>query len=306
MKTRFWSPLIRLVTFVIIAQLTPLFAVAEIYGSGWYGELQVSAGYEDNLSRSYKEADLVDETSATITLGGGYATKIGQRMQVITGAYIGHTDRQNVSMLSNTAISLGSELTFQPSNAYRAPWYIARIDITRLDFEQSDPRDGYVFTGDLGMARRLAINSTGRIGYRYSDFVFIGKDVADERRHAAFDTAYHEIYLSADFRVTNNLGLVMAYSRRHGGFTSSVSGSPDPNAGYEAETEDPAFETCVNNRCDPWYAYRAVADTDIFDVGVVFAMAGATWDLSVRHLRADAPPQSYDNTLVQIGTIWNF
>ncbi|MEM7363665.1 MAG: hypothetical protein AAF525_06550 [Pseudomonadota bacterium] len=306
MKPRFRLPLIRLVTFWIIAQLTPHFAVAEIYGSGWYGELQLSAGHEDNLSRSYKDEDLLDETSATITIGGGYATKIGQRMQLISGAYVGYTDRQNVSVLSNTAVSLGSELIYQPSNAYDAPWYIASLDVTRLEFEDSDARDGYVFSGDLGMARRLTMRSTARIGYRYSDFVFVGKDVADERRHAAFDTAYHELYVSADMRLASNLGLIVAYSRRHGGFTSSVSGSPDPNAGYEAETADHAFETCVNNRCDPWYAYRAVADTDIIDVGLVFAMAGATFDVSIRHLTADAAPQRYDNTLVQIGTIWNF
>ena len=52
--------------FAIILSYLFLFSIsaqclADVYGSGWYREIQFSIEHEDNVSRSYKDEDLVSD-----------------------------------------------------------------------------------------------------------------------------------------------------------------------------------------------------------------------------------------------------
>jgi len=47
-------------------------AEADVYGSGWYGEVQAVYGVEDNITRTYQNGAISDEI-AFFSVGGGYS-----------------------------------------------------------------------------------------------------------------------------------------------------------------------------------------------------------------------------------------
>ncbi len=295
-----------LLTFFFFSiHLTPQSAVAEVYGSGWYREVQLAIGQEDNLARSYKAIDSFDDVITTGSLGIGFSKKLGDNMQYVAGGYVSYSQYDEFDDLSNTAISLNGTLIWQPEASYRKPWYRVAGEITRLDYKDSIAREGYLATLSFSANRRLGMRTIGRMGYRYLDFIFDVDDVL-ANKYAAFDVARHEFFAGMDYHLAGDTWLTIDYSYQHGGFTSSSSISPG-EIEYDAETEDPAFESCSVIRCVPFYAYRTIADVHSVDAAITFVAFGVDMDLSVRYL--DARPEndlSYDNWFAQIGAIWTF
>lgn len=283
-------------------------ARAEAYGSGWYREVQLSVGREDNASRSYKSADLTDDIVATASAGLGYSRNYGEQIRYTLSGYLTYNHFDEFEQLSNIGISLGAFFVFQPNPGYRSVWYTSGAEITRLEYKDSDAREGYLLRGHFALNRRFGLSTTGKLGYRYADLAFLEKSDQDKNRHAAFDVARHEVFIGMDFELTSRVFLTAEYSFQHGGFTSTVSGIPDPSVTYDAETEDPAFQTCDDsNRCSSWYAYRSVSDVHGADIGLAFGAGAMSYDLSARYFDAEGEGGTrYRDWVIQFGLIWTF
>ncbi len=301
MKTR----LITIFT-LLLAHFWPQFASAETYGSGWYRELQFTVGYEDNLSRSSQDVDTRSDSVASASVGFGYANKVGDRLQYVVAGYLTYSHQQDTEALRSLTSSIGTTLVWQPDNSYSAPWYRFDANLARLDYKNSEAREGYLADARVSINRRLGARMVGRFGYGYHDLVF-NKSDADANRDAAFDVARHELFVGADFNLGGRVYLVGEYSYQHGGFTGSASGNLPTGVKYDAETIDPAFESCSALICTPFYAYRSVTDLHMIDLGVAFSLGGLNYDVSGRYLdgRSDNGA-SYSDWLMQFGVIWNF
>lgn len=287
--------------------LFPTTALAEAYGSGWYRELQVGIGYEDNISRSFLEADEVSDETARISIGGGHSQKVGDNAQLVFYGYITMTTHSEYDDLDNIATTLGSRYTYQPNPGFNAIWINADVSATHLRYENSDGREGVLFKSDLNVNKRLDSRATSHLGYRYNDLVFVSKTGAQEERDAAFDTATHEIYLGLDYALQPLIYLYGEYAFRHGGAWSNSSFA----AGiiqYDAETLDSVFDDCGDNpRCQPRYAGRTVNDTHRLHLGLVFPLGPTNIDLSAAYFDAEGDNgKNYKGWYTSIGLIWNF
>ncbi|MEX0942747.1 MAG: hypothetical protein WD002_09395 [Pseudomonadales bacterium] len=280
-------------------------ASAAPYGSGWYQEIQASIGYEDNVARSYRAVDDTDDVVSSVAAGIGYSSKVRENLQLVWSGYIAYNHHDEFDKLNNITTSLGLSLAYQPNTSFDSHWYESTIQVSRLDYKDNDAREGYLVTGDASINRRLGMMTTGRIGYRYTDLVF-DKTAAQKNRDAAFDVARHEIFIGIDRSLSDRLSAVAEYGYQHGGFTWSVSGSPNPLF-YEVASKDSAFSTCTSGGCDNWMAYRSVVDIHMIDVGLAYSLDLVNFDLSARYYRAggSAGP-NYSDWLIQIGALWNF
>ncbi len=293
---------------VLLLVFTSPGALAEAYGSGWYQEVQLSSEHEDNVSRSYKDEDLVSDLITTLSYGGGHSRKLGTKGQLIVSGYATYNDYHEYDDLDHLALNGGLHWIHQPRNGYAAVWYGIDADATLLRYRDSEAREGVVFRFVANLNRRLTANLVGHSGYRYSDMVFLGKDKEEKDWDAAFDVAGHEIYLGADYHLARSIILFAEYGFRHGDITSTVSGGIDPSAKYDAETLDPAFDDCSDPRlCAVRYAYRSVADTHKLNIGIAFPVKQVNIDFSASYFDAEAENgKDYQNWMVKLGMVWNF
>lgn len=280
---------------------------ADVYGSGWYREIQLSYEHEDNVSRSYKNEDQVSDAISAISFGAGHLRKLGLTGQWIVSGYVSYHDHEEYDDLDNLAITGGFSWIHQPSIGYNALWYGVRGNASILRYRNSEAREGVFFDLDLSINRRLGTRMVGHLGYRYTDVVFLGKEEDEKSRDAAFDTAGNEIYFGIDAEIAPFVFLFIEYGFRHGGITSTVSGSIDPDVDYQAETNDAVFNECNAGLCSFRYAYRVVSDMHKVNLGIAFPIRQLNFDLTASYYDAEGDGgRSYRDWTVKLGVVWNF
>lgn len=279
-------------------------AAAEAYGSGWYREVQASFGYEDNIARTF----LSDETSdviSTVSIGGGYATKVGRTAQLVVSAYLVNTRHQDIDALNNRGVSLGFDYTFQPVPSYGGAWYKIKFDATDFTYPDSPEREGIQLRAEFSGHKRLTTEITGHLGFRAQSLEFSGKSSAEEQNDAAFETDSREVFIALDYFVRPGVFIFTEYARRQGDIRTTVSGGLRTGFEYDAETIDPAFTPDCVGGCS--YAYRQEGKTDVISAGFTYPILGSAMDLSLNHFRANGDNRkTYRDTLVQLGFVWTF
>lgn len=282
-------------------------AHAAPYGSGFYGELQASVTHENNVARASGPDDVVSDVIASLSAGGGYTTKLGERAELLLTGYVTRNEHEDWDSLSHYATSLGADLIWVTGHSYGAPWLQVKADVVRLDYEDSDIREGYLFNASMSLSKRLGTQYVGQFGVRHNDLVFVDENSAQETLGTAFDTASSEVFVGASHAFSQTTYAYAEYGWRRGGFTSSVSGTPAGNVSYEAETIDAAFDTCATPPCNERYAYRQKADVQAVTLGVSFPVGTVTVDVSGRYFDAKGDNGiRYRNWFAQTGLIWNF
>lgn len=279
-------------------------AIADRYGSGWYREVQLAITREDNVPRAYQAADIVDDTITSASFGLGYIAKSGAGLEYTLGGYIDVRRHRTVDDLSHTAMALEAALVWQPDVGFDAPWLRVAADVTRFDYENSDIREGYLLRTTASLHRRLPLGSSGRLGYRYLEYVGTEEPaVAGEAN--PFDATRHELFAGIDVPVFRSAYVAAEYGYQRGDATTSSWGTMSVD--FSRRSTDTAFSQCGMNSCGPYTAYRSDADLHRADLGLVFPVGSVDIDVTLRYFeaRTDSGP-SYDNRLLQIGLIRTF
>jgi len=306
---------VQLSTFCVLLTIINHDAAAEAYGSGWYGEVQASYGYEDNISRTAfnEPADNI----ASLSIGGGHSRKIGRSAELILNGYVTETRYQDFDELNNRAVSLGLEYTFQRTVNYAAPWYKLKASLTDFEYDRAyDEREGTLVSVDFAANRRITTNVTGRVGYRYNDYFFTDKSKAEEDRDEAFEGDGHEIYLGIDYQFRSSMWFYAEYAFRRGDVRSTYEGGPSHTVPqipahweYDAESVDKIFDADCSRRCVVGYAARTRGDTHLITVGIAFPLRLINADVDLTSMYFDAEGangEEYQDSMVKLGLIWNF
>jgi opacity protein-like surface antigen len=273
------------------------------YGTGWYGEVQASLGFEDNIARTYLNDEQSDRISS-LSFGGGYAANVGNGQLVLSGYFLSNRYR-DTDALNNLGISLGAEYTFQPQLSYNAPWYSIRANVLDRNYADSRPREGLLVTAEISAHKRLSTELTGHLGYRYSDIAFNGKSAAEKNNDDAFDINANEVFIGIDYELRGGATIFSEYAYRQGDVLSTVSGGRRFDREYSADTEDRAFNPLCVGGCS--YAYRQEGDTRLFNIGISYPYGGFNFDLTAHYFDASGDNgRDYEDWLVKVGWLWVF
>ena len=208
-------------------------AVAEAYGSGWYREVQASIGYEDNIARTFL-SDEVSDVISTVSIGGGYSTKVGRTAQLVVSAYLVNSRHQDIDALNNRGISLGFDYTFQPVPSYGGAWYKIKFDATDFTYPDSPEREGIQLITEASGHKRLTTELTGHLGFRAQNLEFSGKSSAEEQNDAAFETDSREVFVAFDYFLQPGVFIFAEYAHRRGDIRTTVSGGLRTGFEYDA------------------------------------------------------------------------
>ena len=95
---------------ILCSCLLTVSAHAAPYGSGFYGKLQASVTYENNVARASAGGDIVSDVISSVSAGGAYTTKIGERAEILLTGYVTRNEHEDWDSLSHYATSLGADL----------------------------------------------------------------------------------------------------------------------------------------------------------------------------------------------------
>jgi hypothetical protein len=300
------------ITLLTCVQSTTNFAHAAGYGSGWYGEVQASSAYANNLSRSDGSYPDVNDTVSSLGGGIGYADMLNTHLRYTLAAYIDYNRFANTQGLSRTAVSIIGELVYQPSVRYENMWYQGSLAVTRLDHRQAAGRDGYRLALDLGLNRHLTMASTGRFGYRLLRQFATGQSAgAGQSAYAqsAYDQSSQQLYAGIEVELVQHASYGLTFVTEYGFSRGDIlASSPDDRFArglVDAVSPDPVFASCQTAVCRSWSAYRNDGTLQTLDAGLVLVLDQFSVDLSSRYFRASTEPQGgYQGWQIQLGAVW--
>jgi len=264
----------------LILALPPVLPAAGYYGEGAYLDGGIALRYEDNLSRANRGPDIEEDMVTALSAGAGYLKTLDDRSQLLISAYLAHENFAEFDDLNNIAVNTAIVYTLQPRRGYTQPWYEFSLAASRIQFDDSDIRDSYLFRAGAGAGKRLSDRLSGKITYSYEH------RQSDEQ---VFDTDVHQLDALLVHAWSRAVSLFASYRLQVGEVVSTATPNPEIIAASESVAPDDVFVPglgpgCMNRRC----AYRLDAVGHIFEAGLEVGLnALLTLDISGRYFIVD-------------------
>ena len=251
------------------------------YDSGWFKNAGLSLHYDNNVSRSDNSVDVEEDFITTLRAGAGYQTHIADNGRLIAEGNIDYDQFGEFTDLNNISISGTVTYALQPVLGFTNPWYEFSLRVSKLEFNDSDIRDGEILELGVNSGKRFTDRIIGRLGYFYEQRFAEGK---------LFDTADHLIELDISYSRTKNISFYGLYSFKYGDAVSTATPSQEIISVSEAVAADDVFipgigPGCLNRRC----AWRIAAEGYTLEAGVeINFLSNMSFNLSSRYFYVDA------------------
>jgi hypothetical protein len=260
--------------------------------------MEAAIAHESNIGRSEYSENVQEDISLHLGANISRSMRITANSGLVARAGIQLAEQAHYDDLSLFSASAGARYRIQPLPGFTAPWIDISLGAERLEYRDSDIRDGWISNLGLG------------IGKYFTDKLRMTAGWMAERRHAedsrVYDLRNHGWHLGADFQLTPQ-GSIYAKAARI--FGDQVSSSPQSSLSglplhYSAQTPDVALSEHGESR----NAYRFDAVTNTFELGYNHAISGNTaLDISARYFDADAKGgHTYHGYSARAGLLYRF
>jgi hypothetical protein len=252
---------------------------------------------DDNVSRGVVDGDRKSDT--LLSLGGSVTRSVllGPRSGVVFQGGARYTHFADLGDLSNLALSGRAAYRFQPVVGFSMPWLELAGELQWLAHNDSDLRDGAIFSLTAG------------VGSHVTDRIRLSAGAGVERRSGGdgevYDLSTSRLFATVDYRLGLRSTLYARLARIAGDHAFAAA---DPtaiawlSAIYEASALDPALGPGFN-------AYRVEAKTLLYDIGFNYPLAGnQAIDVSLTHFAAetDRDAREYDGTQLRVAYLHRF
>lgn len=219
--------------------------------------------------------------------------------------------------LTNYGAELRAQWRHQFSSAFTAPWIAVEGTYTWMEFEDSEPRDGYEFSGELALGKQFNERIGLSVGARYHNRTSTEDEpegtfftpappngnLVSRNAEDVFDLESYGPFVKLTYDPAPRTSLFVEYSYLEGDVaaTGSAIGFNNP-AAFDA-VRDFAFEE--GSRFLTW---RIDADQNLYSAGVTQAINDKLdVELTGTFLEASGEfDNDYENLVVALGGTWNF
>ena len=280
----------------------------------WIGNVSTQYEFNSNLSNAQPSADINSDSAFRMNLSGGRYFQLTDSTGLSLTADLGGTNQIRFNGLNNVSYGLSTSVRHKFGLGDSAPWISVAGSAAYHDFE-NDPRDGWRYNLSLTMGKRLTERFTLQLKYRFEEQIAdriynipgltLQTFEADEPPIPIFGDAFnlsaHNVSLTNIFTVTDTLTAYLAYTRREGGITSTISYEPEILEYGDAVAVDRAFG---DNR----FAYKVDASTNLVSLGLSWAITGhASANLSYDWMETTgAYDLEYTNHIARLNLIYSF
>lgn len=256
--------------------------------------------YDSNVGRSQQSKDIDDDFGIEAGLTAAHSLRLNDKSGLVFRAGAQVAEQFHHTDLSQLTLDGSVRYRIQPVVGFTNPWIELMLEGARLQYRDSDIRDSWVWTTGATVGKYFTDRIRLTAGWNYE------LRRADDGQ--VFDWHHNTFALTADYRFTQKGTLYGSAARVYGDQVSTVS-FPGSATLYEnvskADDRDKALEDNANN---PKRAYRLAAITNVFEIGVNYAVKGdLALDLGVQRYNSSADGgHSYNGTIARAGLLYRF
>ncbi|OGB27011.1 MAG: hypothetical protein A3I66_22260 [Burkholderiales bacterium RIFCSPLOWO2_02_FULL_57_36] len=182
--------------------------------SKWGLGIRLDAGYmyDDNVSRSNKESEVLSDSAYSVNLGKRVLNvSLSEHSRMLANVFAGGEKFRRYNGLDRVFAGADAELQYRTSGDFSAPTFALFGNLTAEQYE-SDLRDGHRISGGVSVAKPLTdrISLFGAVArnWRYG-------------RSAVFDTKDYSARLNLDYALTGQSTFYLTREHRYGDIVSS-------------------------------------------------------------------------------------
>lgn len=273
--------------------------------AGWVLDGEVTAAYDNNVSRAERERDILRDETLLGNLSLGWRTQPGNTTAVNLRGFLEGEGYNEITTLGRTTAGGQATLRWQPVLGFMQPVY--QFSFTgQVDDYNVDQRDSMVYTAQAFATR----HANDRIIVAYGI-----EGVKRESDGTVFDTTHGRAFLNLDFELTEDLAAYSSYSYLRGDTFSSAqlifcNGAPasDIFGLIQASSAIEPDEAFNQKFCGSWVAYRLKASTNALTLGINKAFSHSlSADFSVQGIDVRAEGDNdYQRMIVRFGLLTRF
>ncbi|NMG76602.1 hypothetical protein [Aromatoleum diolicum] len=270
--------------------------------AGWLDEVGLELRFDDNLTRAQLDRDIKSDTALVVSAAAGTGYQLTDNGRLSLTLTLSGSAYQRYEGLNN--LNAGLEL------AYRWKFglgpYVPELRLsgsaTRLDYRDA-PRDGWLYLGEIAIAKRLSDRSGIRMSYRVEQRE--SDTVADRLRPAiaadVFDLTSQNLSFGGDYAIHPEYVFSAAYTIRDGDIVSTTRRNLPVFLASSAIAADPVFGSGR-------FAYKMKAITRSLSLGVSRVVGGqASFTLGYEYLDSRAKGGiDYEANLVRATYLYQF
>ncbi len=261
--------------------------------------------YDDNVGRAVLSQDLQSDTIFNLGASASYSFPQHHSMLTLT-AGIDHNSYQDFDRLSNTLLSTRVDYEIQPDHGFTSPWYLLSLEYTYADYD-SALRNGNGFSIEMAAGKRITDLLSIRAGLVFDSFS------ADARE---FDTDDTRIYLSTDYKTSNENIVYLTLAYTDGNTTTSTTDSSAaskkidyvPRYGHHLPGEVNFTPLRSDDAFRDGFVYQLETESISLQLGDNYALSShQSIDASVFYFRSDSfGSETYDGMILQLSYLHQF
>lgn len=307
----------------------PAISIAMVASAPLPAQWIVDAGghyeFDDNITLAQLRHDIKRDNAFRANLSGGQFFQLTPATSLAITADFGGTTYLRYDGLNNVSLGASTSLRHKFGLGPAAFWIRLGASTAHHDFEH-DQRDGWRHQFSFGLGKRLSDRLELRIQYLYelrlSDQI---KSINNANHHEheeeevedysnvsnsqytlnlpsdAFNQEAHSVSLTGIYTITDRLTTYFGYTRREGDVTSTTLRNLPIFLAADAIAADSAFGTNT-------FAYRIYASTDIFNIGLSWALSGhSSINLGYERRHSDSSHGlQYDNNIAHLDLLYSY
>lgn len=270
--------------------------------AGWLDEVGLELRFDDNLTRGQLDRDIKGDTALVVSAATGVGYQLTDNGRLSLTLALSGAAYRRYEGLNN--LNAGLELAYRWKFGLgpHVPEIRLSASATRLDY-RDEPRDGWLYLGEIAIAKRLSDRLGLRIAYqveqRESD------TVADRLRPTiaadVFDLRSHNLIFGGDYSLSPRYVLSAAYTIRDGDIVSTTLRNRPVFLASSAIAADPVFGP-------DRFAYKMKALTRGLRFGVSRVIGGqSSFTLGYEYLDSRAEGGiDYEANLVRATYLYQF
>ncbi len=272
----------------------------------WIVDAGGDVRYDDNLPLASKDTDIENDVAFNARMSVGRRYQLTDRLGASVTADLSGAHFARFDGLDHAAAGMTTSLYGKFGLGPVSPWWRLAGGVAARDYDYA-PRDGMRYFATAAAGRHFGERLDLQISYaferrRADNHVDIPFLVSNFGIHGdTFDGDNHSYAINAAYTLTEHLVLLSGYARRTGDvcattridfgiFDVSTAIAPDPVFGIDR------------------FAYRLDADTDIFQLGMSYAL-GDHWAVNLSYEYRDSNGKggvTYTSDIAQLGLRYRY